>query len=88
MISHAQRRILLEEIAYLRVERDRYRLDAADRDLSYSAQLKGRLRADGCTRAIRSIRNIWDGLEGIARREAEDQIKAQDWMGDLLGRRP
>ena len=78
MILHAERRVFLEEIAYLRAERGRYRLMAGEEAQSYSAQLKARLRADGCNRAIRSLRNVWDGLLGVARRAAEDALAAED----------
>ena len=77
MIQHAERRVFLEEIAYLRAERGRYRLMAGEEALSYSAQLKAKLRADGCNRAIRSLRNVWDGLVGVARRAAEDALAAE-----------
>jgi hypothetical protein len=74
MLSHAERRVFLEEIAYLRAERGRYRLMAVDLDLSYSAQLKARLRGDACNCAIRSLRNVYDGLVGVALREAADAL--------------
>jgi ABC-type uncharacterized transport system ATPase subunit len=74
MIGHAERRVFLEEIAYLRDERGRYRLMAGDEALSYSAQLKAKLRADGCNRAIRSLRNVWDGLLGVELREAANEL--------------
>jgi hypothetical protein len=77
MIHHAERRVFLEEIAYLRAERGRYRLMAGEEALPYSAQLKARLRADGCNRAIRSLRNVWDGLEGVARQAAEDALAVE-----------
>ena len=77
MIQHAERRVFLEEIVYLRAERGRYRLMAREEALSYSAQLKARLRADGCNRAIRSLRNVWDGLLGVARQAAEDALAAE-----------
>ena len=77
MIQHAERRVFLKEIAYLRDERGRYRLMAGEEALPYSAQLKARLRADGCNRAIRSLRNVWDGLLGVARRAAEDALAAE-----------
>ena len=77
MIQHAERRVFLEEIAYLRAERGRYRLMAGEEALPYSAQLKARLRADGCDRAIRAVCDVYDGLLGVARQAAEDALAAE-----------
>jgi hypothetical protein len=85
MFSHAERRVFAEEIAYLRAERGRYRLMAGDEALSYSAQLKARLRGDACNRAIRSLRNVYDGLDGVALREAADALAEAAADGVYIG---
>lgn len=46
-IDQVLREILLLEIAYQRSERDRFRLE------------NERLRAEGCVRAIRALRDVW-----------------------------
>jgi hypothetical protein len=77
-IDPEARRIFLQEIAHLRYLRGVYRRDADDDDLSYSAQLKGRLRADGCNRAICSLRDVWAGLVAVERRHAEEYLAAAE----------
>lgn len=76
MLTPAERRIFAEELAYLIAERSGYRTVADDEAEPYGVQYKARLRAEGCNRAIRSLRNVLDGLAGVERREAADALAA------------
>ena len=70
------RRVLLEEIAFQRSERDRWRAaEAAETVLSFT-RLRARLRAEGCTRTIRAVRDIWHRLVSVQRVRAEDALAA------------
>lgn len=73
-IDPETRRVLLTEIAYQRSWRDGYRRVANDEAEPYGVQLKARLRADGCARAIHALRDVWDALVAVERRHAEEAM--------------
>jgi hypothetical protein len=73
-IDPETRRVLLTEIAYQRTCRDGYRYVAADDAEPYGVQYKARLRAEGCCRAIRALRDVWAGLVAVERRHAENEM--------------
>ncbi len=75
-IDPEARRVLLTEIAFQRAERSRFRAMAAEDGEPPSAQLRARLRAEGCTRAIHALCDVWHGLEAVERRHAEDELVA------------
>ncbi|HSW42117.1 MAG TPA: hypothetical protein VLM76_06380 [Patescibacteria group bacterium] len=87
------RRVLLEEIAFQRSERGKFRAIAADEAEAEPSGivLRARLRAEGCNQAIRAIREVWDRLVSVERRHAEDALAAENpingaWLarvGDL-----
>ena len=53
------RRALLEEIAFQRSERSKFRAVADDEANAYGIQRKANYRAEGCNRAIRALRDVW-----------------------------
>jgi hypothetical protein len=68
------RRVLLEEIAFQRRERGRFRELADDETNTYGGQLKARMLAVGCNRAIRAVRDVWVQMVAIERRHAEQAV--------------
>ena len=64
------RRVLLTEIAFQRRERDGFRAVTADEAEPWSVRLRAKLRAYGCTRAIRALRRVWSEMLGIEQRHA------------------
>lgn len=73
-IDPETRRVLLTEIAEQRRQRDGFRDVADDEAEPYGVQVKARLRAEGCNRAIRALRRVWWELIAVERRHAENEM--------------
>ena len=87
------RRTLLEEIAFQRSERSKYRRIADDEAEPYGVQVKARMRADGCNRAIRALRDVWDAQADVERRRAANELQLNERqvsyrIGSLAGWAP
>jgi hypothetical protein len=71
------RRTLLEEIAFQRSERGKYRRIADDEANPYGVAVKARMRADGCNRAIRALRDVWMASAEVERKRAENALAVE-----------
>jgi hypothetical protein len=71
------RRTLLEEIAVQRSERSKYRAIADDECNPYGVQRKAAMRADGCNRAIRALRDVWMASAYAERERTENRLAAE-----------
>jgi hypothetical protein len=74
------RRVLLEEIAFQRHHRGKYR-EMAAAELEHSSIVFWDAMAEGCNRAIHAIRNVWDQVVAVERRHAENALAVDlaDW---------
>lgn len=70
------RRTLLEEIAFQRSERSKFRRIADDEAEPYGVQFKARMRADGCTRAIVALRDVWAAMAYAERERTMNRLVA------------
>jgi hypothetical protein len=78
------RRTLLTEIAFQRYERSRFRRAADDEAEPYGVQVKARMRADGCNRAIRALRDVWAAAAETERERARVRLSAAPINGTWL----
>lgn len=76
------RRVLLDEIALQRRERDGFRAVAGDEAEPWGVRLRARLRAEGCTGAIRAVRRVWSKMLGLEQRHAESELELRYLWGD------
>ncbi|HSW43510.1 MAG TPA: hypothetical protein VLM76_13465 [Patescibacteria group bacterium] len=76
------RRVLLGEIAFQRQQRDGFRAVAVDEAEPWGVRLRAKLRAEGCTGAIRALRRVWSELLGLERRHAEFELELRYAWGD------
>ena len=76
------RRVLLDEIAFQRRERDGFRAVAVDEAEPWSVRLRAKLRAEGCTGAIRAVRRVWSELLGLEQRHAGSELELRYAWGD------
>lgn len=70
------RRTLLAEIAFQRSERGKFRCIADDEANPYGVQVKARMRAEGCNRAIRALRDVWDAQAYVERERTRSEMDA------------
>jgi prophage tail gpP-like protein len=70
------RRTLLEEIAFQRCERSKFRRIADDEAEPYGVQVKARMRAEGCNRAIRALRDVWAATAYVERERTRTRLVA------------
>jgi hypothetical protein len=71
------RRTLLAEIAFQRSERSKFRGISDDEANPYGVQRKAAMRADGCNRAIRALRDVWTASAYAERRRTEERLAAE-----------
>lgn len=76
------RRTLLEEIAFQRAERSKFRRIADDEP--YGVQVKARMRAEGCNRAIIALRGVWMAQATVEQKRAVNEMLARDTIGAAL----
>jgi hypothetical protein len=85
------RRTLLTEIAFQRYERSKFRRAADDESNPYGVQREAQMRAEGCNRAIRALRDVWDAQAAVERRRAANELAVEQVryrIGDVSGWAP
>jgi hypothetical protein len=70
------RRTLLEEIAFQRAERSKFRRASDDEANPYGVQRKAAMRADGCNRAIVALRDVWAAMAYAERERTMNRLVA------------
>lgn len=77
VIDPELRRTLLEEIAFQRSERGKFRRLADDEAETFKIQLTARARADACNRVIRALQDVWMANAWSRWNASADELRAE-----------